>query len=66
MSKRLYRSNLDKKLGGVCGGLAEYMDADPSLIRLITIFLMFMAGAGFLAYLIAWIVIPSNPEQKYN
>lgn len=65
MSKRLYRSNLDKKLGGVCGGLAEYLELDPSLVRLGTIFLLFVAGVGFLAYFVAWVVIPIDPDHSY-
>ena len=58
MSKRLYRSSLDKKLGGVCGGIAEYFELDPSLVRIGAILLLFVAGTGFLAYLVAWLVVP--------
>jgi len=60
MSKRLYRSSLDKQLGGVCGGLAEYLELDPSLVRIATILLLFVGGTGFLAYLVAWFVIPRD------
>ncbi|HBV88781.1 MAG TPA: PspC domain-containing protein [Desulfosporosinus sp.] len=60
MSKRLYRSNQDKQLGGVCGGLAQYLEVDPSLIRIAAILLLFVGGTGFLAYLVAWFVIPSD------
>lgn len=63
--KRLYRSGRDKMLGGVCSGLGEYFDIDPTLIRLAIIIAVFGAGAGLLAYLIAWIIIPLNPEEKY-
>ena len=63
--KRLYRSNRDKMLGGVCSGLGEYFDVDPTLIRLGAIIAVFGAGAGLLAYLIAWVIIPLNPEEKY-
>ena len=63
--KRLYRSRENKMLGGVCGGLAEYFDRDPSLIRLLTIVIMFIPGAGFLAYLIAWLVIPLDPVERF-
>ena len=58
MSKRLCRSSLDKQLGGVCGGIGEYLEIDPSLVRIGTILLLFVAGTGFLAYLVAWMVIP--------
>lgn len=62
MSKRLYRSSLDKQLGGVCGGLAEYLELDPSLIRIVAILLLFVGGTGFLAYLVAWVVIPMDTK----
>ena len=63
MSKRLYRSSQDKQLGGVCGGLAEYLEIDSSLVRIGGILLLFVAGTGFLAYLVAWLVIPL--DYKY-
>lgn len=63
--KRLYRSRENKMLGGVCGGLAEYFDVDPSLIRLITVAIMFIPGAGILAYLLAWLIVPLNPVQRF-
>ena len=62
MSKRLYKSNLDKMLDGVCGGIAEYFDIDPTLVRLGWVLFCAMGGSGFLGYIIAAIVIPSNPE----
>ena len=65
MSKRLYRSSLDKQLGGVCGGVAEYLELDPSLVRIGAILLLFVAGTGFLAYLVAWLVIPLDTHKKY-
>ncbi|KJR48747.1 putative stress-responsive transcriptional regulator [Desulfosporosinus sp. I2] len=62
MPKRLYRSSLDKQLGGVCGGLAEYLAVDPSLVRIAAILLLFVGGTGFLAYLVAWLVIPLDSQ----
>lgn len=62
MNKRLYKSNNNKMLDGVCGGIAEYFDIDPTLVRLGWILFCAMGGSGFLAYIIAAIVIPSNPE----
>lgn len=59
--KRLYRSCNNRILGGVCGGLGEYFDIDPVLIRLIFVLLTFVA-AGIVIYLIAWVVIPEDPE----
>lgn len=64
MTDRLYRSGVDKKLGGVCGGLADYFDIDATLIRLIALITFFMGGTGLLVYLIAWIVIPLNPADQ--
>lgn len=61
-NKRLYRSNRDKMIAGVCGGLAEYLGMDPTVIRLIFLLLLFLGGNGFLIYLIMWIVVPAEPE----
>jgi phage shock protein PspC (stress-responsive transcriptional regulator) len=60
--KKLARSRTDKKIGGVCAGFAEYLDIDPTLVRLLWVILVFFAGWGLLAYLIAWIVMPLEPE----
>ncbi|MBE6605950.1 MAG: PspC domain-containing protein [Ruminococcaceae bacterium] len=62
MMKKLYLSKNDKKLCGVCGGLAEYFEIDPTLIRLLWVLAVIFAGAGILAYIIAAIVIPKSPE----
>ena len=61
--KKLYRSNTNKKLCGVCGGLAEYFDIDPTIIRLIFVFLTLFGGGGLLIYLICALVIPKSPIQ---
>jgi len=60
MAKRLYLSDDDKKIAGVCGGIAEYFDIDPLLIRIIWIILIFCFGTGFVAYLIAWLLMPKK------
>ena len=62
MDNRLYRSRTDKKICGVCGGLAKYFDCDPTIIRLITALLALGFGTGILAYFIAALVIPNEPE----
>jgi phage shock protein PspC (stress-responsive transcriptional regulator) len=59
--RRLTRSSTDKKIGGVCGGLAEYFDLDPTLIRVIWVLLVLCGGTGLLAYIILWIVLPLGP-----
>ncbi|MBP8717834.1 MAG: PspC domain-containing protein [Candidatus Atribacteria bacterium] len=63
MAKKLYRSKKDCVIAGVCGGIAEYFEIDSTLVRLLFILIVFLGGAGVVAYIIAWIVIPPNPEQ---
>ena len=63
MDKKLYKSNKDKKLDGVCGGLGEYLNIDPTVIRLAWVVFSLLGGSGILAYIIAAIVIPQNPEN---
>ncbi|MCA9487832.1 MAG: PspC domain-containing protein [Nanoarchaeota archaeon] len=58
--KKLYRSKKDRILGGVCAGIAEYVDADPTIIRLLCVVATLLWGAGLLAYIIAWIIIPEK------
>jgi phage shock protein PspC (stress-responsive transcriptional regulator) len=59
--KRLMRSLTDRKLGGVCGGLAEYFDLDSTVIRIVWLLAFFLGGVGGLAYIICWIAIPQAP-----
>lgn len=61
VKKRLYRSEDDRMIGGVCGGIAEYFDVDPVLIRAIAVILLFLGG-GFLAYLVLWIIVPIKSD----
>lgn len=65
-TKRLYRSGRDRVLGGVCGGIGEYFDVDPVLVRLAWILFSILYGAGVLAYIIAWIILPRNPDHKWD
>lgn len=60
--KRLYRSQDDRLIAGVCGGIAEYFAVDPVWVRLIAIVLLFVDGIGLIAYLAAWIIVPSKPK----
>lgn len=62
-TKKLYRSCDDVILGGVASGIAEYFEIDTTLIRL-AFALAFISGFGFLAYLMAWVIIPQNPKCK--
>lgn len=61
MEKRLYKSNENKMIDGVCGGIGEYFGIDPTLVRLAWILFCLLGGSGILAYIIAAIVIPRNP-----
>lgn len=63
MEKRLYRSVTDRKMSGVCGGIAEYFDVDPTLVRLAFVLLSLAGGPGLLLYIILWMFIPENPHQ---
>lgn len=58
--KRFYLSSTDKKLGGVCGGLAEYFSLDPLIVRLVFVALILGWGCGLLLYILLWILAPKN------
>ena len=62
MDKKLYRNTDSKMIAGVCSGLAEYINIDPTIVRLIWA-LIALSGAGVLAYLIAAIIIPEKPNN---
>ncbi|NLW16867.1 MAG: PspC domain-containing protein [Firmicutes bacterium] len=63
MEKKLYRSRRDKSLAGVCGGLADYFGIDVTIIRLIWALAVLVYGTGLLAYIVAAIIIPLEPEE---
>lgn len=62
--KILYRTGENRIIAGVCGGTAKYFDIDPAIIRITWLLSAFAAGAGIWAYLVAWIIVPENPEKK--
>ena len=63
--KRLYRSRTDRILGGVCGGLSAYFDIDANLIRILWVVLILLSiGFGVIVYIVAWILIPEEPEAR--
>jgi phage shock protein PspC (stress-responsive transcriptional regulator) len=62
VQKKLSLSRHDKKIAGVCGGFAEYLELDPTLVRLIWLMLTLLAGWGLVAYIVAWIVMPQEDE----
>jgi phage shock protein C len=60
--KRLYRSRSDRKIAGVCGGIAAYLGMDPVIPRIVWVVLALCVGTGIVAYLICWAVIPQEPQ----
>lgn len=61
--KRLYRSRIDKRICGVCGGIAEYLEVDPTIIRLLWVLLTFCSfGSALLAYFICALIVPNQPQ----
>ena len=62
--KRLYLSRTNRKIGGVCGGLGEYLDVDPTIVRLATVVLCLATAIFpfFVGYIIAWIIVPRSPS----
>lgn len=60
------RSSTDKKIAGVCGGLAEYFDLDATIIRVVWLLAVLCAGTGVLVYLILWMVVPLAPEHAID
>ena len=76
MAKKLFRSTSDKMIGGVCGGLAQYLEIDSTIVRIISAIIIFFSwGVGLAAYIVAWIIVPedagyaqgsggTDPEQR--
>jgi phage shock protein C len=63
MTKRLYRSRKDRVIAGVCGGLAEYFNIDPVIMRIIAVILLLPGGLpGIVPYIILWVVVPLKPR----
>lgn len=60
-TRKLYRSRTDRKLAGVCGGLAQYFNTDATLIRVLFVVLAVLGGSGFLIYLAMWVIVPNEP-----
>jgi phage shock protein C len=60
-TRRLYRSRTDRKLAGVCGGLAQYFNTDATLLRVLFVVLALLGGPGLVIYLLMWILVPEEP-----
>jgi len=63
MTKKLYRSQKDKMIAGVCGGLSEYFEVDVTIVRLLFVLVLILGGSAILLYLILWLVLPRNPNE---
>jgi phage shock protein C len=61
-TRKLYRSRTDRKLAGVCGGLAQYFNLDATLIRVLFVALAVFGGSGLVIYLVMWIIVPKEPQ----
>ncbi len=64
MPKKLYRSRDDSIIAGVCGGLAEYFNIDPVIVRVIAVASIFLSGLGLIAYIILWLVVPLQGSER--
>ena len=62
-SKRLYRSRKDRVLFGVCGGIAEYFNIDPTIVRLVWVIMTLIYGVGILLYIILTLIVPKEPLE---
>ena len=64
MARKLYRSTKDHMIAGVCGGIAEYFDIDPVIVRIVAVILLLPGGfPGFVPYVILWIIVPKDPGR---
>ena len=66
MEKKLYRSKSDKKLAGVCGGFADYLHIDVTIIRLLWVILTLCASIGLWIYIACALIIPEKPDDDYT
>ena len=66
MQKKLYKSNKNKVFTGTCGGIGEYLNIDPTIIRLIFVIVLFFGGTGILVYIVAALIIPNTPVDDFE
>lgn len=64
VQKKLIRSRRNRKIAGVCGGFAEYLDIDATLVRLVWLMLALFGGWGLIGYIVAWIILPEEPAPE--
>ena len=60
-TRKLHRSRTDRKLAGICGGLAQYFNVDPTLVRVLFVLLAVLGGSGLVLYVAMWIIVPKEP-----
>jgi phage shock protein C len=65
MAEKLYRSSNDKMIGGVAGGMADYFNIDPVILRVLFVLLLFAWGASFFFYILLWVIVPLNPKHRF-
>lgn len=63
-SRRLYRSRNDRSIAGICGGVGEFFDIDPTLLRVVTLLLILFGGLSIWIYILLWIIVPEAPAPK--
>ena len=66
MEKRLHRSRTEKMIAGVCGGLADYFNVDPTIVRILWVVITLLGGAGVLLYIILWVIMPLQPPAPFS
>ncbi|MBP5614836.1 MAG: PspC domain-containing protein [Bacteroidales bacterium] len=63
--RKLFRSGSERRIAGVCGGIAQYLNIDPSVVRIIFLLALLSGGLGFWAYIIVWIIAPEDGRDDY-
>jgi phage shock protein PspC (stress-responsive transcriptional regulator) len=66
ISKRLYKSRNNRIIDGICGGVAEYFEVDPTIVRILWTLITLLGGTGFILYIVAMVIMPVNPEHLTN
>jgi phage shock protein C len=64
VEKKLYRSQTERSVAGVCGGLADYFELDPTIVRIAFVALALLGGPGILIYIVLWLVVPEEPVES--
>ena len=64
--KRLYRSTQERMFAGVCGGIAEYLEVDPTLVRLVFVALTLLGGPGLVIYIVLMLIVPEKPQEEWQ